>query len=450
MGARVGCSLGGYMRAALRVAIALVLLLGAGLLYATPASSVVPSWSVVSSISPPGAPNGNILDVACPSATSCFAVGGYQNAAGSVSLAEHWDGATWSRMSLPFTLGSFQSIACPSTTTCFAVDTGVLDSSDTGFNNGSARIARWDGTTWSLMPFPNPGVMPFPNAIVGLASVSCSSDTSCFVVGTVGDSPLIEQWDGSSWSIVPSPNAAGETFSRSLAGVSCASATNCVAVGESSTELGQPRTLIEQWNGTSWSIVLSPSPLGQDDSSLTTVSCPTTTSCFAVGSYSTVDGTTTTLIEAWTGERWSIVASPNTSGTLTDVACSSDTSCFAVGSQIIERWDGTSWSVSPTPVVDPSSVFRGVGCASPTNCFAVGNVGGATALSEHWDGTSWSATTDPAPSPTPSNATLLGVSCATATACFSVGPSLIERPTGTGWSVVATPNGTLSSVSCPT
>ena len=44
---------------------------------------------------------------------------------------------------------------------------------------------------------------------------------------------------------------------------------------------------------------------GATDSALADVSCPTTTSCFAVGSSGT------TLIERWNGTKWSIVASPS-------------------------------------------------------------------------------------------------------------------------------------------
>jgi len=421
------------MHRLLSVVVAMMLFSGVGIASATAAPSVVPSWSVVSSVSPPGAPSGEIEDVACPSATSCFAVGGYINGA----LAEHWDGVSWTIMSFPYTGSYLSRIACPSTTTCFAIGLAV------------PMIARWDGTTWSVMSFPG----------VALGSVACSSDTSCFVVGMVGASTLIEQWDGTTWSRVPSPNLAGAT-SSALHGVSCASATDCVAVGGSGTHIA----LIEQWDGTTWSIVPSPNPVGD----LVGVSCSSDTSCFAVGA--------STLIEQWDGTTWSIVASPNVPGILMGISCSSPSSCFAVGvldslsgvSPFIDQWDGTSWSVSPTPVVGPYGHFRGVGCASPTNCFAVGDVGGvdSSGLIEHWDGTSWSATADPVANPTPSNAKLGGVSCATATMCFGVGHytnsytnsegnalTLIERPTGTSWAVVASPNRTgvsmLSSVSCP-
>ena len=68
--------------------------------------------------------------------------------------------------------------------------------------------------------------------------------------------------------------------------VSCAGATSCTAVGakesESTDGLTLSGTLIEQWNGTTWSVIASPNPaagLGV----LNGVSCISARHCFAVG-----------------------------------------------------------------------------------------------------------------------------------------------------------------------
>jgi hypothetical protein len=142
-------------------------------------------------------------------------------------------------------------------------------------------VERWNGSTWSIVASPNPtndGV---------LNSVKCLSDTRCDAVG-YGGSPaktLVEHWNGTSWSIVPSPNPTGYSY---LNGVTCASTTSCDAVGYSATSPNflTGSTLVEHWNGTSWSIVASPNgPPGTTSAALSGVSCPTTTSCYAVGNY---------------------------------------------------------------------------------------------------------------------------------------------------------------------
>ena len=62
---------------------------------------------------------------------------------------------------------------------------------------------------------------------------------------------------------MPSPTPPGTLFNP-LAGVAVASARSVWAVGSSQDgTTGIPSTLTEHWNGTSWSIVASPSPGSQ-------------------------------------------------------------------------------------------------------------------------------------------------------------------------------------------
>ncbi len=86
-----------------------------------------------------------------------------------------------------------------------------------------------------------------------------------------------------SWSIVPSPN--NGTNDNDLLGVSCASARSCKAVGFYTNEIGVNQTLIESWNGISWSVVPSPDN-GTAYNVLIGVSCRRAgKSCTAVGDY---------------------------------------------------------------------------------------------------------------------------------------------------------------------
>lgn len=91
-----------------------------------------------------------------------------------------------------------------------------------------------------------------------LDGVACPSATDCVAVGFAlvpvpddeTDETVIETWDGSTWSVVPSPDPG---YSNSLSSVSCTSTTDCTAAGTSSPESGQPsQTLVESWNGVAW------------------------------------------------------------------------------------------------------------------------------------------------------------------------------------------------------
>jgi hypothetical protein len=336
---------------------------------------------------------------------------------------------------------------------------------------GASVPASAQALTWSVVPSPNPGT-----SSNGLSGVSCVSAAACTAVGSYGSSgggnTLVESWNGTSWSVVPSPNPAGSE-SAGLAAVSCVSTAACTAVGGYYDSSGDPRTLVESWNGTGWSVVPSPNP-GSGGNTLSGVSCVSAAACTAVGTRAdNTDLVPKTLIESWNGTRWSVVPSPNRGSDgdpLSGVSCVSATACTAVGTKssgvnfvsrtLIESWNGTSWSVVPSPNPGSRDVFGGVSCASAAACTAAGYYavgGGHKTLIEAWNGTSWSVV--PSPNVVP-NDYLDSVSCASAAVCTAAGLSfisgkfktLIESWNGASWSVVPSPsppaNDHLDGVSC--
>ena len=90
------------------------------------------------------------------------------------------------------------------------------------------------------------------------------------------------------------------------------SARSCQAVGEyGNASLVTNQSLIETWNGVSWSIVASPD-IGTKVNVLDAVSCRSHDSCKAVGGYFNASlGDYQTLTESWDGRAWSIVPSPD-------------------------------------------------------------------------------------------------------------------------------------------
>lgn len=402
-----------------------------------------------------------LSDVACPGPTTCFAVGAGSIDKKSQALIERWDGTTWSILSSPSAalLNDLTSVACSSETQCFAV------------SNASTQIVQWNGSTWSAAASPS---VPDGSALFG---VSCAS-TICFAVGSAyinsQNALLIEEWNGTAWSVVTSPAPAGASFLE-LKAVSCATPTSCLAVG--SYELGQNTdVLIERWNGTSWSIATSPKFLTPASGELLDVSCSGASDCTAVGdARQGAKKPSLSLVEHWNGTSWSTVSSPNAdpkSDFLYGVSCSSSASCLAVGftggglatSATIESWNGTRWSVVATPQQTPSnSTLSEVSCPTPTTCFGVGQyvsaTGAASALIERSGPTGWSVVAVPKPAGV-RTATLAGVSCVSVTACFAVGQTggslgkpLIERWNGKTWSITPSPSDArydsyLTAVSC--
>jgi hypothetical protein len=161
--------------------------------------------------------------------------------------------------------------------------------------------------------------------------VACASSTSCFAVGSydtaIVTNTLIEQWDGTTWSVVPSPNP-GSSNDNELLSVACPTLSGCIAVGSGHG------TLVEMWDGTSWSLVASPTPTGATGAGLTGISCPSVLRCFAVGQ-TLRNATQRRLVLLITSKSRSIVNVPVPSGTrlsnLSGVSCATIAYCFAVG-----------------------------------------------------------------------------------------------------------------------
>jgi len=144
---------------------------------------------------------------------------------------------------------------------------------------------------------------PTGGSDTSLAGVSCTSASACTAVGNFSNGAtlvtLAERWNGTKWSIQHTPNPPTSGSNILLQGVSCTSASACTAVGGSST-MTPGATLAERWNGTTWSIQPTPNPTGAQGSGLGGVSCASATTCTAVGGSG--NGTTgVTLAERWNG-----------------------------------------------------------------------------------------------------------------------------------------------------
>jgi hypothetical protein len=104
-------------------------------------------------------------------------------------------------------------------------------------------------------------------------------------------------------------------------------------------------------------------------------------------------GSGATLIEQWNGSDWSVAASPVIgAGELYDMSCVAASDCWAVGAvgntgggqgsvahTLIERFSSGAWTVVPSPNADNgSSILTGVTCPTADHCWAVGASGNTT------------------------------------------------------------------------
>jgi hypothetical protein len=84
---------------------------------------------------------------------------------------------------------------------------------------------HWDGHTWTRVTTPDPGG---PGVSSDLNGVAGSSASDTWAVGSTGTGTLILRWDGSRWTRVPSPTPGANA---QLFAVAASSASNIWAVG---------------------------------------------------------------------------------------------------------------------------------------------------------------------------------------------------------------------------
>ncbi len=358
----------------------------------------------------PASAASSIEGISCITSSNCTGVGNTDASGSSQISAVKWNGTTWSKQTMPTVSGastsSLAAVSCPGTE-CLAVG----NSTDSG-GAEHALGTRWNGSSWLTPTVPEPAGATASQA----SAVSCVFSTSCIAVGTYTDSggtkrPLSARWNGSAWTILTTPNVS-EAKAGSLYGISCFSTTYCIAVGSYVTAAGVTSNLSLKWNGTTWSVLSTPNPASFSSSVLSAVHCVAKTACTAVGRY--VDsGTTKTLAMQWNETSWTIQPTTDPNGSvsaeLSGVSCPSTSVCLAIGSQknaggdtlpLGFKWNGKSWGqqvIEADELGALTAPLNGISCVSTSACHAAGSIAyGATTkernLAYRWDGGSWALT----------------------------------------------------------
>jgi hypothetical protein len=182
---------------------------------------------------------------------------------------------------------------------------------------------------------------------------------------------------------------------------------------------------------------------------LTGLTCPSTTTCVAVGAYENsalVDRALVLTGSAASAASWTASALPAPANAdwwvqPSTVTCASTTSCVAVGNYLdtsqhqeglLLTWSGAIWTVKEAPLpanaaANPNVILSSLSCPSPGTCVAGGTYtdssGNQQGLLLTWSGGSWT----PAEVLLPANAAanpqvgMSSVSCPTNSGCVAVG-----------------------------
>jgi WD40 repeat protein len=290
-----------------------------------------------------------------------------------------------------------------------------------------ALLVHWDGQSWEHAPTP-----PLPGAassyLLGLAAAAPADVWAVGYYTTTTQAPrtLILHKDAQGWHAVSSPNVgAGPNRLYAVTARAADDAWAVGAVGED-YDLNQPaQTLILHWDGTRWSVVPSPSP-GLGANRLYGVAARAADDVWAVGHHNPgysgwpvpwpvppFAGASHQLVLHWDGAAWMVVPTRGEPGGDTLAAVASEGGgVWGVGYQAGEgggrglfgHWDGARWREEPLPPLpeESSSYLTALAARAPDDRWAAGvqyrygySGDSDRPLMLHWDGTGWTFVPSP-------------------------------------------------------
>ncbi|MGB7051003.1 MAG: hypothetical protein WBG41_05490, partial [Acidimicrobiales bacterium] len=361
------------------------------------------SWQATEAPVVTGAVAEELVAVSCPTVGNCVATGAYKNGAmDQLGFVATESGGTWTAVPAPTPPGAAAdpeveliSISCPAPGSCAAV--GLYE--DASGQAAGALLTLSDGT-WTAIEAPVPANAAPPVASE-VTSVSCPATGSCEAVGVYSGSPengLLLSLSGGTWTATQAPLPANAAVPNTalIVSVACPAVGNCTATGAYETTAGTAVPVIESISGASATPLEAPLPANASSSAgsegfLLNIACPSTSSCEAVGRYSSTAGSgSAPLIDTLSGGSWSAAEAPGsfdpTDNTiLAGVSCSWPGSCSAFGlsssptstTGVVESLSDGTWSESSTVIpsngASPPQVDLGLGLSqfvvgSPISC----------------------------------------------------------------------------------
>jgi hypothetical protein len=272
---------------------------------------------------------------------------------------------------------SVGGIAGSSPTDIWAVGDFLPDLSNSNQDATLSFAEHYDGKKWTVVPTPNTGVNF--NSFYGVAA----SQGQAWAVGdylnsSYQDRALVENWNGSPWSIdnIPQPGSVRDMAMAATA----VSPSDVWVVGDQEGKNGKFETLAEHWDGSSWSVVPTPDP-GSAGNHLYAVDAVSSNNVWAAGMELNGDSPDQGLVEHWNGQQWSVVPTPASASAglvMLDGITANASQVWVAGEAdgpegggqpFVEGYQNGSWTIPQLPAVPDG--------ANWTNLWAIQLVGGS-------------------------------------------------------------------------
>jgi hypothetical protein len=335
----------------------------------------LPAWGIEQ------APNvGGVLNaISVRAHDDIWAVGYFNGEVNSRTLTMHFDGSAWTVVPSPNLPDGnrLEDVVALSSTNVWAVG---WTSNPSTLDNRSFSM-HWDGTSWTIVPTPQPG----GSSVDRLKAVDAAGPNDVWATGVYWDSQthghsVLLHWDGKSWRRVavgaPSlrllPTSECDTYSG-LTGLTVVSAHDVWAVGDETTC---------HYNGASWREVPSPQPRPEYNEftyPLEDVSAAAPNDVWAVGARTveSLNGVEwETFAEHWNGSAWTPFYFVPVGQIFLGVDAVAANDVWAVGTDdygaMIAHYDGSEWTHVPTPASGQGGDLGGIDSAAPDDLWAAG------------------------------------------------------------------------------
>lgn len=292
------------------------------------------------------------------------------------------------------------------------------DSYDTFSFDQLTLALRWDGSAWTQVPTPSPGLFlgggtdAFLNAVEAIASDDVWAAGTYFTVGAdgfAGFQSLALHWDGSSWTQSETPLTPPGGTGATIRDLMSFGPSDVWAVGSRvASEYGSTDevSLALHWDGSAWT-ELPHAAIVDEHQGFRAIGGTGTDNLWAVGGRGGTAAKDHSYVARWDGSEWAVDPSVPDVGVqsfLLDVAVLAADDIWIVGQEnlvgpgtrpLFLHYDGARWTqVVADSFIHFSGRLEAVTAIASDDIWAVGTSATfdgdpARPLIMHWDGDAW-------------------------------------------------------------